>query len=90
MTNGIDEIGSDQDADADADMEEDDSYVEMTDGRAPEAPMAHQQGAANFRLSSGTGGNSNNDRQGGGGINSASGMEGIDCQSVQGYVRIGA
>ena len=89
MTNGIDEIGSDQDADADADMEEDDSYVEMTDGRAPEAAMAHQQGT-NFRLSNGTGGNSNNDRQGGGSINSTSGIEGIDCQSVQGYVRIGA
>ena len=80
QANGTDAIGSDQDADADADMEEDDSYVEMTDAaRAPEAPMG-----ANFRLSNGNG-NANN--QPGGGLR----MEGMENQTiVQGYVRIGA
>ena len=79
MTNGTDDIGSDQDADADADMEEDDSFVEMTDvvhGRAPEAQMAQ---AANFRLS-----NSGNERR-------DPSMEGLENQTcVAGYVRIGA
>lgn len=78
MTNGTDDLGSDQDADADADMEEDDSFVEMTDvgHRAPEAPMAQ---AANFRLSNG------------GGEERKSGMEGFENQTmVGGYVRIGA
>ncbi|KAF8858022.1 hypothetical protein BDZ45DRAFT_591865 [Acephala macrosclerotiorum] len=82
ITNGMDGIGSDADADADADMEEDDSYVEMSDappqqGRAPEAPMASQ--SANFRLTNGNG------QQG-----HSRGMEGIESQVVQGYVRIGA
>jgi hypothetical protein len=83
-TNGTDAIGSDQDADADADMEEDDSYVEMTDApsqRAPEAPMV---GAANFRLMNGN----PSGQQGGG---STVRMEGMENQTiVQGYVRIGA
>jgi hypothetical protein len=85
ITNGIDSIGSDQDADADADMEEDDSYVEMTDinhgQRAPEAPMA--QSGQGFRL---TNGNVAGQKPGG----TNSGMEGIENQVVQGYVRIGA
>jgi hypothetical protein len=79
MTNGTDDIGSDQDADADADMEEDDSFVEMTDvghGRAPEAQMAQ---AANFRLSNG--GNEQRNP-------SVDGLENQTC--IAGYVRIGA
>jgi hypothetical protein len=78
MTNGTDDLGSDQDADADADMEEDDSFVEMTDvgRRAPEAQMAQ---GANFRLSNG----SHEQRN--------TGMDGLDNQTcVAGYVRIGA
>ena len=77
MANDTDDIGSDQDADADADMEEDDSFVEMTDvghGRAPEAPITQ---AANFRLSNGEQRNT--------------GIDGLENQScVAGYVRIGA
>jgi hypothetical protein len=79
MTNGTNDIGSDQDADADADMEEDDSFVEMTDVghvRVPEAQMAQ---AANFRLSNG--GNEQRNPS----------MDGLENQTcVTGYVRIGA
>jgi hypothetical protein len=78
MTNGTDDLGSDQDADADADMEEDDSYVEMTDvrRRVPEAPMAQ---AANLRLRNGTSEESRSE------------MDGFQNQTcVGGYVRIGA
>jgi hypothetical protein len=50
---GLESIGSDQDADADADMEEDDSFVEMSDV-PPRAPMAADIApAANFRLANG-------------------------------------
>jgi hypothetical protein len=77
MTNGTND--SDEDADADADMEEDDSFVQMTDmnhGRAPEAQMVQ----ANFRLSNGGG---NNEQR-----NSV--MDGLNQTCVSGYVRIGA
>ena len=77
ITNGTGDLGSDQDADADADMEEDDSFVEMTDvgRRAPEAPIAT---AANFRLSNG-------------GEQRNTGMDGLENQTcVGGYVRINA
>jgi hypothetical protein len=50
---GLESIGSDQDADADADMEEDDSFVELSDV-PPRAPMAADIApAANFRLANG-------------------------------------
>lgn len=75
-----DDMGSDADADADADMDDDDSYMEMNDlpqqNRAPEAPMAQ---TSNFRLPNGNGQNNN-----------GRGLEVLDNQVVQGYVRIGA
>ena len=72
-----DALGSDADADADADMEEDDSFVEMSD--TPQATPA-----ANFRLANGASNASGNGngQQG----NRMSGMGEV----VQGYVRIGA
>ncbi len=83
-TNVLEELGSDADADADADMEDDDSYMDMSDvsqQRAPEAHMANNNGtsSANFRLSNGP-------QRG----SLSSGMEGLENQVVQGYVRIGA
>lgn len=71
-----DDMGSDEDADADMD----DEYMEMNDipqqNRAPEAPMAQ---TSNFRLPNGNGQNNN-----------GRGLEVLDNQVVQGYVRIGA
>ncbi|KAG4028362.1 hypothetical protein MFRU_022g00820 [Monilinia fructicola] len=84
------DIGSDQDADGDADMEEDDTFVDMTDvnasvQRAPEAPMSN---ATNFRLANG---GINMQGVNAGGNTRANVMEGMENQThVQGYVRIGA
>lgn len=77
----MDGMGSDADADADADMDDDDSYVDMnTSVNMNDAVQAqNQNSSAGFRLSS----NGN-----GGGL--SSGMEGLENQVVQGYVRIGA
>jgi hypothetical protein len=73
--NTMDGLGSDADADADADMEEDDSFVEMSDPPP----------AANFRLTNGT----TNSGGGSGPQNGATRMGGMG-EVVQGYVRIGA
>ncbi|KAK6581306.1 hypothetical protein PZA11_005997 [Diplocarpon coronariae] len=73
---------SDADADADADMEEDDSFADMNDmQRASEAQMStgSVNPAAGFRAGGGNG----QQRMG-------SGMEGLENQVVQGYVKIGA
>ncbi|RAL67252.1 hypothetical protein DID88_008018 [Monilinia fructigena] len=84
------DIGSDQDADGDADMEEDDTFVDMTDvnasvQRAPEAPMSN---TTNFRLANG---GINMQGVSAGGNTRANVMEGMENQNhVQGYVRIGA
>ncbi|KAF7854543.1 hypothetical protein EAF04_010352 [Stromatinia cepivora] len=84
------DIGSDQDADGDADMEEDDTFVDMTDvnaavQRAPEAPMSN---TTNFRLANG---GINMQGVNAGGNSRGNVMEGIENQThVQGYVRIGA
>ncbi|TGO59287.1 hypothetical protein BCON_0046g00310 [Botryotinia convoluta] len=84
------DIGSDQDADGDADMEEDDTFVDMTDvnagvQRAPEAPMSN---TTNFRLANG---GINMQGVNAGGNPRGNVMEGIENQNhVQGYVRIGA
>ncbi|CAG8973102.1 hypothetical protein HYALB_00007579 [Hymenoscyphus albidus] len=82
-----DDMGSDADADADADMDDDDSYMEMNDlpqqTRAPEAPMA--QPSNNFRLPNGNV-QPNSLQQN----NNGRGLEGMENQVVQGYVRIGA
>lgn len=86
----VQDIGSDQDADGDADMEEDDTFVDMTDvnvggQRAPEAPMGN---TANFRLANG---GINMQGVNAGGNSRGNVMEGIENQNhVQGYVRIGA
>jgi len=96
MMNGSDAIGNDPDADADADadMEEDDSFVEMSD-----APLASGQGgtepavaqAANFRLANGYGSSTPHQQQQGNGGRRGPVMEGMENQTcVAGYVRIGA
>ncbi|KAH6714101.1 hypothetical protein BKA61DRAFT_55957 [Leptodontidium sp. MPI-SDFR-AT-0119] len=72
----MDGMGSDADADADADMEDDDSYVDMNVNDT----LPPQNSTAGFRLSN----NGNGDR----GL--STGMEGLENQVVQGYVRIGA
>ncbi|KAH7346308.1 hypothetical protein BKA65DRAFT_274538 [Rhexocercosporidium sp. MPI-PUGE-AT-0058] len=72
----MDGMGSDADADADADMDDDDSYVDMNVNDT----MPPQNSSAGFRLSN----NGNGDR----GL--STGMEGLENQVVQGYVRIGA
>lgn len=84
-TMDADTMGSDADADADADMEEDDSFVEMSDAPQQQTP------AANFRLANG---NSSANGGGNGGNGKGSGQQGGRMSGmgevVQGYVRIGA
>jgi hypothetical protein len=81
-TMDADAMGSDADADADADMEEDDSFVEMSD-----APQ--QTPATNFRLANGNTTGANGGGNGNGGGQQGNRMNGMG-EMVQGYVRIGA
>lgn len=91
MANGTDTMGSDQDADADADMEEDDSFVEMSDAsgqRSLEAPMSQ---GTNFRLANGSGNSATHQQPQGGNSGHGPVLEGMENQTcVGGYVRIGA
>ena len=70
------------DADADADMEEDDSFVEMSD--APQSTPA-----TNFRLANGNASSNASGGNGNGGAQQGNRMSGMG-EVVQGYVRIGA
>lgn len=96
MANGPDTAGTDPDADADADadMEEDDSFVEMSDAplasgqRGSEAAMAQ---AANFTLANGYGGSTPHQQQQGANGRRGPVLDGMENQTcVGGYVRIGA
>ncbi|PMD29073.1 hypothetical protein L207DRAFT_559647 [Hyaloscypha variabilis F] len=79
-TMDADAMGSD--ADADADMEEDDSFVEMSD--APQSTPA-----TNFRLANGNASSNASGGNGNGGGQQANRISGMG-EVVQGYVRIGA
>ena len=81
-TMDADAMGSDADADADADMEEDDSFVEMSD--APQSTPA-----TNFRLANGNASSNASGGNGNGGAQQGNRMSGMG-EVVQGYVRIGA